>query len=552
MSHCKYFHHVYLNIWISFLVGLFVQHGRCAPEGLLSQRLGRYPRSSEACWCPDRRTVTSTYQIAKLTSGGHLQFLNFQRFLNSLTSPDVRSREVAIIGIVGAARSGKSTILNILHRYLTCKTNSDFRANYADMNPASWLYEYPTVNAQCSRLFPTSPHQDLCTKGVWITAQPYLTTSNKAIFLLDTQGLFTNQINGSAVDSGLFYTASLLSSTLIVNVVNHLDTQLSNLFAALMLRIRSVVGTTTELADKVPASTKLFQQLLFLIRNYQFQNQTGEEYLENYAKKNPDSALNELERSFERVEASLLPSIASNPGNIIFLPGQLNQAFEKSCSALFYDNFSPQNVQPKTVFGARMNGAELSARFHQFHMLLKKGQVPTVEDVYQKVQLVIAQEEAAKAFQIYETKMLAALHVLGPGPSEQQINELDVKIRKMLREHRAAKIQYLNSAIEREFTRVFQAKVRPFMVVQLEKARTDREKIHYEDYNRKIESRMVSPKVPADDEYISEDEVWRTLFKFKAVKALVGVAVTLIALYFIYSMFICFCRARVTVPAATV
>ena len=41
-----------------------------------------------------------------------------------------------------------------------------------------------------------------------------------------------------------------------------------------------IVFCAVLVTERAPSHTKLFQQLLFLIRNYQFQNQTGAEYLE--------------------------------------------------------------------------------------------------------------------------------------------------------------------------------------------------------------------------------------------------------------------------------
>ncbi|OWA52788.1 hypothetical protein BV898_17230 [Hypsibius exemplaris] len=514
-----------------------------------------YAGVQESCWCRSDKQIQGpgTFQIAKISTDGTIQLVNLQRFTNLLTSSEVRSRAVAIVGITGAVRSGKSTLLNLLHRYLSCATSKTDDPSRADS--AAWLYEFPHIQPKCGRLFPTSPHQGLCTKGVWITAHPYLTQSgDKAIFLLDTQGLFTNHVNGSAVDSGLFYIASLLSSTLIVNVVNNLDTQLTHFLAALTLRIRKAVSVQENQAGTLPEfgnvknEGKIFQELHFLIRNYHFQNQTGADYLENYAKTFPDGSLTEVEKNFERVEASLLPTIALNPRKLAFLPGELNPDFESNCNLFFQRHFSPHIIAPKTIFGATLNGLMLATRFQQFEILLRSGQIPPVQDVYQTIQLIIAQEDAEKAFETYEIQAFATISALGPGLSDRQVAELDSDIQRGVLYQRSKRTPYSNDVIEEEFQRLFQAKVKSFMAAQLDKIRQYKEKQKLQDYNLWLEKQAPAKTQDGEgtDEYAN---IWRFMLQFTAVKALIGLTVTLVSLYLIYSLLVCFCRIRIRVPA---
>ncbi|XP_055354347.1 guanylate-binding protein 5-like [Paramacrobiotus metropolitanus] len=161
------------------------------------------------CWCEHskhKHTRQSVYQLAKIKENGSLKFINLDKFRKMLKSNEfVGQRKVAIISIVGTYRSGKSTLLNILSRYLACSSTTT----------RDWLYDDASVIPRyCrKRLFETSSAQFVCTKGMWITAHPYLMPNGLAVFLVDIQGLFDNHLNSSQTDSELFYASTLLSST---------------------------------------------------------------------------------------------------------------------------------------------------------------------------------------------------------------------------------------------------------------------------------------------------------------------------------------------------
>ena len=78
--------------------------------------------------------------------------------------------------------------------------------------------------------------------------------------------------------------------------------------------------------------------------------------------------------------------------------------------------------------------------------------------------------------------------------------------------------------------------------------------VWFQDYNKKLQTEHAMPtkRSDHDDDDMQEDEIWRLLFRYKAVKALVGLFVTIIALYLIYSLLICICRMRISVPATAV
>ena len=68
------------------------------------------------------------------------------------------------------------------------------------------------------------------------------------------------------------------------------------------------------------------------------------------------------------------------------------------------------------------------------------------------------------------------------------------------------------------------------------------------EYNRWLETQLPKKERQEDatDDY---DGIWRFLLKFTAVKALIGLTITLVSLYLIYSLLICFCRTRIHVQS---
>ncbi|OWA53108.1 hypothetical protein BV898_17541 [Hypsibius exemplaris] len=439
------------------------------------------PAVGVPCWCS--KPVKETLQIARVSPATHgLETFNFERFLDILRSPTLKDRNVVIIGIVGVYKSGKSTLLNLLDRYIACKINASPFANQGIVNRTEWMYddfEGPSTIScpgRRSSLFSTSSKTTGHTQGVWVTAQPYLTASNKAIFLMDTQGFLGNHQqthkNGTDINSGVVYLASLMSSILVVNIKNQLDTSKTGLLAAWMERIQEGISNDPG-EDQMPAGLKLFQQLLFVVRDYSLDKVTGVEYLENYHGTNADQALAAVERNFERVNMTFLP----HPFKTIstFLRGGLSDHFEIAVEALFEEYFSPDHIPSKTVFGRKVSGAQLAVRFEKYSRLYQEGKFQNIQDVYQAEQMIIAREQAETAFKNYESQVRAWLET-NPLPSNTSFEEFHLRIETEIIRHKNVRRPSVSSLSQAEFVRLFTKHTRTFKERKLEDFEKERER----------------------------------------------------------------------------
>ena len=52
-----------------------------------------------------------------------MKLVNVEELKDILTSPDVGDAKILILTIVGETRAGKSTLLNIIYRYLACQVS---------------------------------------------------------------------------------------------------------------------------------------------------------------------------------------------------------------------------------------------------------------------------------------------------------------------------------------------------------------------------------------------------------------------------------------------
>ncbi|GAU89341.1 hypothetical protein RvY_01899-2 [Ramazzottius varieornatus] len=208
----------------------------------------------DCCWCSAVSRPERLIQIAQAEEEtGSLKLTNVVELKLILQSSDIDDAKVVILSVVGETRAGKSTLLNIIYRYLACHHNkSRIKA------PAvhEWLYEREDPEWKSApEVFGTSSRFTAHTKDVWMTRYPFVIRSKHrqsvAVFLVDTQGLF--DINSSSsVDSQLFYLSSLLSSTLVVNKMRRLDGQLTKQVAAYTLQM------TSSMKSSFPSKKSIF------------------------------------------------------------------------------------------------------------------------------------------------------------------------------------------------------------------------------------------------------------------------------------------------------
>lgn len=108
-----------------------------------------------------------------------------QAFLRSL-----KSKDFCVAGVIGKYRSGKSLLMNRIAGY-----QSGFDLGHLIAGK---------------------------TRGIWVWPEPIITDDNKRILLLDTEGLADTKKH-QAYDQNMFAMTAMLSSLLIVNCLNVID-----------------------------------------------------------------------------------------------------------------------------------------------------------------------------------------------------------------------------------------------------------------------------------------------------------------------------------------
>lgn len=173
-----------------------------------------------------------------------------------------RAELVSIIGVMGAYRTGKSFLLDLLLRRMRSKSREDAAKNAhkresgdngasleedkwkyddekMDRPLPSWVYEGNATHivegkpgkARTGFEYRGGPQR--CTQGIWIWSHPFVFINNNnqrvAVLLMDTQGAWDDTLTEHQ-SATIFGLTAMLSSKLIYNIQNRIDeTHLDNL-----------------------------------------------------------------------------------------------------------------------------------------------------------------------------------------------------------------------------------------------------------------------------------------------------------------------------------
>ncbi|EFP01115.1 hypothetical protein CRE_15785 [Caenorhabditis remanei] len=118
--------------------------------------------------------------------------LNTELLEQILLNPKVADKKVAVIGVAGAYRKGKSFLLNFFLRYLTWRSKADKVMGEIDLENSQWM----SPNSPLSG-FSWRGGSERDTNGILIWSEPFLMKDKNgeeiAVLLMDTQGAFDSQ-----------------------------------------------------------------------------------------------------------------------------------------------------------------------------------------------------------------------------------------------------------------------------------------------------------------------------------------------------------------------
>ncbi|XP_055342672.1 atlastin-1-like [Paramacrobiotus metropolitanus] len=326
-------------------------------------------------------------------------------FIQRLQQDDIKDLPICLVGVVGKYREGKSTMLNIMHRYLLeCEKGSNVRIE-------DYLYQ----KAGQVDIFETSPDVKGCTQGIWITSDPYIihnsTNGNCAVFLLDTQGLY-DTMNKDSLDSALFLLTSMITSVTIYNVMRNIGREnLDTLaqFSRLASQIRSQFYSGQE---------KVFQDLIILTRDALTGNEEhgwrdGRQMvqIEDPEMRNKDT-IREIQQAFRNLRGFWMPRIASEPDEKSFrLTSESILPKFKHYVAVFLDEVFGRML---TVFEHRRIEYQC-AGYADFLMhiasLFEDGKIPRAESMLDAMVRLEFQVAMETAFAHYRKHMYQAVQI---------------------------------------------------------------------------------------------------------------------------------------------
>ncbi|CAI2350226.1 unnamed protein product [Caenorhabditis sp. 36 PRJEB53466] len=185
--------------------------------------------------------------------------LNILELEKILLNPKIADKKVAVIGVAGAYRKGKSFLLNFFLRYLTWRSKAEKVMGEIDLEDEQWM----SPNSPLSG-FSWRGGSERDTNGILIWSEPFLMKDKNgeevAVLLMDTQGAFDSQSTVKDCAT-IFALSTMISSVQIFNLSQNIqedDLQHLQLFTE--------YGRLA-LED---SAAKPFQSLLFLVRDWSF------------------------------------------------------------------------------------------------------------------------------------------------------------------------------------------------------------------------------------------------------------------------------------------
>lgn len=254
-----------------------------------------------------------------------------------------------------------------------------------------------------------------------------------AIILLDTQGIYDPESNPTD-NAKIFALSTLLSSVQIFNVFNQIeeiDLEQLQLFAGF-----------AELTAKDKVS-KLFQRLLFLVRDWtqsdDFGFDGGQNYIAGKMEVKPSQKLEQqslrrhLKSSFEVVDCFLMPEPGkkvktSNDCNVKL--SDIDQDFLDNVGMFLPELLDSKKLKVKEINGQPVNAQEFVELFETYFTALNSDVMPEIKAIYDITSEVHNQIIFRKCQQFYAYQMTQtdrALFLIYPDNSDLRAKHVATK-----------------------------------------------------------------------------------------------------------------------------
>ncbi|XP_070499852.1 atlastin-like [Chironomus tepperi] len=299
--------------------------------------------------------------------------VDFEELDRIFSHADIQDRKVVILSMIGAFRGGKSFFLNYCLRFLY--------ANFSSINNPSKETQFIF---EVNNNWMGEPDEPLTgfswragskrdTTGILFWSDVFLHTIDRtgekiAIFVMDTQGLFDND-STQADNSRIFTLATLMSSTLVLNVSNRIQVDQLQ-----YLQFIAEFSKNAAVMDAQKDNVKPFQKLIFLVRDWSEVDEDGSgpkgglEYLKQVLTvKNPQnleiqSVRKTIKDAFEHINCYLLP----HPGKHVARPkaydgrlSDMDDIFKSELKKAIEDILMPSNLPIKKIMSKVVTVGEM-------------------------------------------------------------------------------------------------------------------------------------------------------------------------------------------------
>nr|CAD2201623.1 unnamed protein product [Meloidogyne enterolobii] len=302
-----------------------------------------------------------------------------------LLDPKIADKQVCVVSVAGAFRTGKSFILNFFLRYLRWKTCASDDESETDWLQTNLINSNEGNNGQLKG-FSWRGGDDRETSGILIWPEPFILQDKHGneivVILMDTQGIFdcVSTVKSCAT---IFALSTMISSILIYNVTKTIQED--------HLQHLQLFAEYARLAMDEYQETKPFQTLMFLVRDWCFPYEAEyginggqrilDKRLETGAKQHKELLQLRLhiKSTFENIKCFLMPhpglDVATSPD----FRGELNTIsadFKAQLHALVPHLFDRNNLVVKAINGQQITCRELSVYLNAYFEVFNGTELP--------------------------------------------------------------------------------------------------------------------------------------------------------------------------------
>lgn len=295
-------------------------------------------------------------------------------------------QKIAVVGVMGAFRTGKSFLLDLMLRYLRHTDPARVRPEVTECEVPQWINdrEVPDWAVECGASmvegregsgdaeregFIWRPGMEKCTEGVWFWSEAFVRKAGDedvAVLLMDTQGAWDARMTKEQ-SATVFGLTTLLTSRLVYNVSKQIQQdKIDNLLYFTDMAQAALRTKESSLRLRAPEGlVRPFQALEFLVRDWPHYPEgqaplQGRSMMVDHLRQYSDTGVSEdtksmdtLQGMFSKIDIWCLPhpSLSIEKQSWDGDLSTIERSFWRFVDAYFDKIFSPTELSVKTTLG---------------------------------------------------------------------------------------------------------------------------------------------------------------------------------------------------------